>query len=119
MEEMMAISEFEIKRLQKTVGRFVESKRPAGDMRSQLDISFRVTGQSFEIFEIRPQWNDPTKRSESSIAKATYVKSPKIWKLYWMRADGKWHAYQPFSSSSSLEKILEAIEQDPHGCFRG
>jgi len=36
-----------------------------------------------------------------------------------MRADGQWHAYQPFPSSASLEKILEAIEQDPHGCFWG
>ena len=115
----MAISAFEIKRIEKIVGRFVESRRPAGDIRSQLDISFRLTGQSVEIFEIRPQWNDPTKKIEGSIARATFVKSRKIWKLYWMRADGKWHVYQPFPSSASLEKILEAIEQDPHGCFWG
>jgi hypothetical protein len=41
------------------------------------------------MVEIRPQWNDQTKKIEDSIAKATYVKSQKIWKLYWMRADGK------------------------------
>lgn len=115
----MAISEFEIKRIEKLVGQYVESRRPAAHMRSQLDISFRITGQSVEIVEIRPQWNDPTRKIEGSIAKSTYVKSRKIWKLYWMRADGKWHGYQPFPSSASLEKILEAIEQDPHGCFWG
>ena len=115
----MASSEFEIKRIEKLVGQYVESRRPAAHMRSQLDISFRMTGQSVEIVEVRPQWNDPTKKIEGSIAKATFVKSQKLWKLYWMRADGKWHAYQPFPSSASLEKILETIDQDPHGCFWG
>jgi hypothetical protein len=115
----MVISEFEIKRIEKLVGQYVESRRPAAHMRSQLDISFRITGQSVEIVEIRPQWNDPSRKTETPVAKATYVKSQKLWKLYWMRADGKWHAYQPFPSSASLEKILETIEQDPHGCFWG
>ena len=115
----MATSEFEIKRIEKLVGKYVESRRPAAHIRGELDISFKMIGQSVEIVEIRRQWNDPTKKIESSIAKATYVKSRKTWKLYWMRADGKWHAYQPFPSSASLEKILDAIEQDSHGCFWG
>ena len=115
----MAISEFEIIRIEKIVGQYVESRRPAPHMRSQVDISFQTAGQSFEIFEIRPQWNDPTQKTEGPIAKATYVKSQKIWKLFWMRADGKWHAYKPFPSSASLEEILGVIEQDSHGCFWG
>lgn len=115
----MAISEFEIKRIEKLVGQFVERKRPAGHMRNKLDISFRISGQSFEIYEIRPQWNDPTKKIEGPIAKAIYVKSEKKWKLYWMRADLKWHSYKPFPTSNSLEKVLEVIEQDSHHCFWG
>ena len=58
----MAISEFEVKRIEKLVGQFVESKRPAKHIRDKLDISFRISGQSFEIFEIRPIWNDPAKK---------------------------------------------------------
>ena len=108
-----------IKRIEKLVGQYVESRRPAAHMRSQLDISFRITGQSVEIVEIRPEWNDPSRKTETPVAKATYVKSQKLWKLYWMRADGKWHVIEPLPSSASLEKILETIEQDPHGCFWG
>lgn len=115
----MALSEFEIKRIEKLVGQFVERKRPARHIRNQLDFSFRISGQSFEILEIRPQWNDPTKTLERPIAKATYVTSRKIWKLYWMRADMKWHSYKPFPSSNSLEKILTAMEQDQYDCFWG
>ena len=115
----MAISEFEIKRVEKLVGQYVEGIRPPNHMRNELDISFRISDQSFEIFEIRPQWDDPTKKTESPIAKATYVKIKKEWKLYWMRADLKWHSYTPSPVSKSLEKILEVIGQDSHNCFWG
>lgn len=115
----MALSEFEIKKIEKLVGQYVERKRPPKHIRNELDISFRVSGQSFEIFETRPQWNDQTKKTEGSIAKATYVKNKNHWKLYWMRADLKWHSYPPFPVSKSLEKILEVIEQDSHHCFWG
>jgi hypothetical protein len=115
----MAISEFETKRIEKKVGQFIERKRPPAHIRNELDISFRISDQSFEIYEIRPQWNDPSKKIEGPIAKATYVKSKKIWKLFWMRADLKWHSYQPFPVFSHIEKILEVIEQDSHGCFWG
>lgn len=115
----MAISEFEIKRIEKIVGQFIERRRPAAPIRNELDLSFRISGQSFEIYEIRPQWDDPTKKIENPVAKATYVKSKKIWKLFWMRADLKWHSYQPHPVSKSLEEILKVIEQDSHACFWG
>ena len=115
----MTISEFEIKRIEKLVGQFIEKRRPAPHIRAKLDISFRISGQSFEIYEMRPRWDDPAKKIEGAIAKATYVKSRKIWKLYWMRADMKWHRYEPFPTSDSSERILDAIGKDDHGCFWG
>ena len=117
--KLMAIGEFEIKRIEKLVGQFVEKRRPQPQIRPELDIGFRIDGQSFEIFEKRPQWNDPSKKMEGPVAKATYVKSRKIWKLFWKRADNKWHSYKPFPASESLEKILEAIDKDDVGCFWG
>ncbi|MEN8199711.1 MAG: DUF3024 domain-containing protein [Thermodesulfobacteriota bacterium] len=115
----MAISEFEIKRIEKLVGDFVEKRRPDPHIRKQLDISFKITGQSFVIYEIRPQWDDPNKIIKEPIAKGTYVKSRKTWKLFWMRADLKWHSYPPFPESKSLEKILNVIDQDSNACFWG
>jgi hypothetical protein len=56
---------------------------------------------------------------ESAIAKATYVKSRKEWKLYWRRADLKWHLYKPHPTSDSIETVLDVIEQDGHNCFWG
>ena len=115
----MSLSEFEIKRIEKILGQFVEKIRPTPEKRDQIDISFSVSGQSFEIAEIRPQWNDPSKKIEGALAKGTYVKTSKTWKLYWQRADMKWHRYEPFPESKSLEAILEVIAEDRYGCFWG
>lgn len=115
----MAISEFEIKRIEKLVGQFVEKRRPPAHVRNDIDISFRVSGQSFELFEIRPVWGDPSKKLEGPVAKATYVKGRKLWKLYWMKADLRWHSYEPLPASRSLEEILDVIDQDANGCFWG
>lgn len=85
----MAFNELERKRIEKTVGRFIETRRPPPAIRSQLDLGFRLQGQSVELFEIRPVWDNPSQKMESPVAKATYVKTQNVWKVYWMRADLK------------------------------
>jgi hypothetical protein len=48
-----------------------------------------------ELFEIRPAFQSPKAKIEHGIAKATYVKSQDKRKVYWLRADLKWHRYEP------------------------
>jgi hypothetical protein len=115
----MAISEFEIKRLQKYVGEYVRKKRPPQHVRHQLDLGFRIVNQSFEIYEIWPKFQNPEETTETPVAKATYIKSKKIWKLYWKRSDLRWHSYRQFPESKSLEEIIEVIDRDSDGCFWG
>lgn len=55
----MAFSEFELKKIQKAVGRYIGKHRPPAHLRNEVDLSFRISGQSVEIFEIRPLWSDP------------------------------------------------------------
>ena len=115
----MALSEFEAKRYKKLVREYVEKHRPPPHLRKQVDLSFRVKGQSVEIFEIRPLWNDPKKKIEEAVAKATYVKSRGIWKIYWQRADLKWHRYDPDPEVKTLEEFIEVLEKDEYACFYG
>ena len=115
----MAFSELETKRIEKAVSTYVEGRRPPAHIRSQLDIGFRVTGQSVEIFEIRPAWREPETLLELSVAKATFVKKSGLWKVYWKRADGKWHGYQPTPAVGSIGKFLELVQADPLACFWG
>ena len=115
----MALSEFETKKCEKLVREYVEKHRPPSHLRNQVDLSFRVKGQSVEIFEIRPLWNDPKKKIEEAVAKATYVKSQGIWKIYWQRADLKWHRYDPDPEVKTLEEFLRVVEKDEYACFYG
>ena len=91
----MTLSEFETKRYEKLVAKFVEKRRPPPHVRMELDLTFRIQGQSIEIYEVRRHWQDKTKMLEHPIAKATYNKSKRNWKVYWQRADLKWHSFEP------------------------
>lgn len=115
----MALSEFETKRCEKLVAEFVEARRPPPHLRAKVDLAFRITGQSVEIYEIRPHFLDKDRVLKHPIAKATYNKGKKNWKLYWQRADMKWHGYQPHPEAATIEEFLEVVREDTHCCFFG
>ena len=115
----MVLSEFEFKKVEKAVSRFIEKRRPPPHIRPELDLGFRLSGQVVEIFEIRPIRNNLEEKMEHSIAKATYVKTRAVWKVYWMRADLKWHSYAPVPTVDDIEKFSELVENDKHACFFG
>ena len=56
---------------------------------------------------------------EHPVAKATYVKSQAVWKVYWQRADLKWHRYDPEAAVQTLEDFLAVVEKDEFCCFYG
>ncbi len=71
----MAFSEFETKKYEKAVKAFIAKNRPLSNIRKELDLSYRLNGQSIEIFEVRPRWDNPKEIMESPVAKATYIKT--------------------------------------------
>ena len=115
----MAFSEIERKRIEREVASFVESRRPPAHIRTELDLDFRISGQSIEIFEVRPAPGQPDEKIELEIAKATYVKTKGVWKLYWQRADLKWHGYGPCPEVASVQEFLGVVGRDECGCFFG
>ncbi len=115
----MALTELETKRIEKAVSAFVENKRPPAMMRDQVDLGYRISGQSVEIFEIRPLWENPAQKIESPVAKATWVKSTRKWRIYWQRADQKWHRYDPDPEVDTLEEFFSIVEKDNYACFFG
>ena len=115
----MAFSEMETKRYEKLVRTFVEKRRPPEHIREQVDIGFRIKSHSVEIFEIRPVFLDPEVKMESPVAKATYVRTQGVWKVYCQRRDLKWHAYPSDPEVRSLKKFLELVDDDTMCCFWG
>ena len=115
----MALSEFETKQIEMAMTAYVDRRRPPPHIREKLDLSFRLTGQSVEIFEIQPAWRAPHRKIEHSVAKAMYVKSQRVWKVYWMRQDLKWHRYDPDATVKNIDEFLAVVEKDEYGCFYG
>lgn len=115
----MAFSEFEIKKIEKVAADFLAVRRPPPEIRTKLDIGWRLDNQSIVIFEVRPVWREPSTINEYPFAKATYVRTQRIWKIYWMRQNLKWHSYEPTSEVKSVEAVFNTVNKDEYGCFFG
>lgn len=115
----MAFHDIEKKRIENVLDGFLIKRRPPAHIRPQLDLGYRLLGQSIELTEIRPQWDDPSNIQERPFAKATYVKAQSVWKIFWQRADLKWHGYKPAPTARSIEEFLAIVDADEHACFFG
>lgn len=104
---------------ERLVQRFIDRRRPPEELRDQLDLGFTLENQVLEIFEIRPAWMDENIKTSTPVAKAKYVKSRGVWKIYWQRASGNWESYEPQAEVKGLAEFLEIVEEDAYGCFWG
>lgn len=110
----LALTELERQRCEQALADFMARRRPPPYLRDQLDLGYTMDGQSIEIFEIRPDWKDACVRQESSVAKATFVRTTGIWKVLWMPADLKWHSYGPKAAVNTFKEFLGAVDRDEH-----
>lgn len=117
----MAISEFEQARYTKLLTDFCKMHGPPPHLHNKVKLGFYVDAkkQCVELFELRSTFMEPERKVKEPIAKATYVKSYKSWKIYWMPSDMKWHRYEPQPSVTSLEDFLQLLIEDKHCCFWG
>ncbi|MCD9017166.1 DUF3024 domain-containing protein [Parachryseolinea silvisoli] len=115
----MAVDNLQVLDIIEVMEPFLERKRPSEDIRPRLDIGYKIEGQSIIIHEIRPLWDDASKTIYPEVAKATFVKAKNHWKVFWRRADLKWHAYEPTPTVTTLEGFVKLVEEDKHACFWG
>lgn len=98
---------------------FLARKRPPEEYRDKVDLSYKIEDQSIIVVEIRPRFGRAEEKLESSFAKATFVKTKKYWKVFWMRADLKWHSYTPKPTVRSIKEFTDLVEEDKYNCFFG
>jgi hypothetical protein len=96
----------------------LQKRRPPEEMRNKVDLAYRIDDQSVLIFEVRSRWDKPKEFFESPIAKTTWVSSKKLWKVFWLRSNLKWHAYKP-PTVKTIYDFIELVDQDSFGCFWG
>ncbi len=115
----MSTIDFAIATDVKVVQAYIANRRPPLEVRSEVDVACRVDGTSVYVYELRKSYGSPEEMIEVEVAKMTYIKSRKVWKLYWMRSDCKWHAYPPAPEHQSIESVIGALDEDSNCCFWG
>lgn len=98
---------------------FWSRRRPPVHLRDKVREGQRFDGRTIEFFIVRPVFNHPDQHIEESIAKVQHMPRLRAWRIFWKRADGNWHRYQPCFEVSSLTEALHVIDEDAHGCFFG
>jgi hypothetical protein len=98
---------------------YISKVRPRPEIMHNIDLSYAIENQSIILNEIRPYWGNPNEVLTSGYAKSTFVKNKNIWKIYWKRADNKWHLYEPPPNVEQLKDFLKIVDQDKYGCFKG
>ena len=98
---------------------FLNRRRPPEDIRPMLDIGYALVGQTVDLFEIRPDWQDNSATRHTPVARIRYIRSKVPWRLAWLRSDLKWHAYEPSPEHESLQDALAGVDEDAHCCFFG
>ena len=114
----MAFTEIEIYKINNFVGVLCEKRVPES-IRDKLRYEYKIENQDVILYEIRPRWDKPNEQTELPCAKLKFVRSQNVWKLFWQRANMKWHAYGPLKSSQDLAELIAEIDTDPYGCFFG
>ena len=114
----MGFSEFELKYVENTVWKMCKRRSPAhvGD---RLRTVYVVEEHDVTVYEERPHWKNPQEWTRTGIAKFKYNRKQKVWKLYWMRQDLKWHLYGPLPESMRIDRLVVEVDKDPDGAFFG
>lgn len=79
----------------------------------RLPLSVEKVTNGYVVGHQRQRYNSDELFIEEC-AKVQPVKSRKIWKLYWKRADLKWHGYGEYKT---LESAIKEIDEDPPRLF--
>ena len=114
----MAFSELERRKIDDSVGQLCRRRSPV-EHRNALEFVLEIEGQSVTVFEVRPRRDAPEEKTKLGVARFRYTRSRDEWRLYWMRRDLKWHAYEPAGPAARLEGLVAIVHQDQYGCFFG
>lgn len=114
----MAFIETQLEKIQNEMNEFITKRRPPENIRNQVNLAYKIEKQSVIIFEIRQKFQQEG-FVYIPIGKATFVLKETNWKIYWQRADLKWHLYEPNEKVKTLKAFIKIVDEDKYGCFWG
>ena len=116
----MAFSSSEITGHTRTLeDHFWSAQRPPLHLRDKIREGQRISGHTIDLFFVRPLSSRPAETIEDPIAKLRFIRTRKIWRIFWQRASGRWQSYEPNPCTKTLAEALRIISVDSHHCFFG
>lgn len=114
----MAFTETQLEKIKSEMDCFIEKRRPPKHLRNKVDLAYKIDKLSIIIYEMRARFMGEG-MAEMPVAKAGYVVKDDKWKIYWQRADLKWHLYEPKKEVKKLADFIKSVDEDKHRCFWG
>jgi hypothetical protein len=114
----VAFSDSECEAIDKALAGFCE-RHSLPDIADQLRTTYDIDRLAVIVYEERPGWRGAGEWMRTPIARFRYVRRQDEWELYWMRADFKWHFYEPAGRVRRLSMLVRDVERDEYGCFFG
>jgi hypothetical protein len=87
--------------------------------RQHVRRSVRLDGSSVILLESRPAFRAPQEWRDHPIAKFRWVKNRRVWQLFCVWRDLKWHRYEQLPESPDLAALVAEVRTDPTGIFFG
>lgn len=114
----MPLSEFEIKKIESIFSEYCEKKIPL-HVRDQLVLTFKINRNEVVLFEKRVVWDNPSEWREHPVTKMKCNMQTRLWTLYWLDRNSKFHIYERIKPSKYIETLLKEVNSDPTGIFWG
>nr|WP_309546171.1 DUF3024 domain-containing protein [Providencia rettgeri] len=111
----MALNDIEVAQIKRCMNFFMEKRRPAPFIRDEIDLMYEIQDQSVIINEVR---NVMGRTIESSIAKITFNRTQKGWKLFAKNRNDEWEGM--FNDLiPTFSDAIKIVEDDDIGIFFG
>lgn len=114
----VAFTELERRRIDKTVGELCRRLSPPQYVQ-ELRLVYDIEDDSVALWEERSPWRGEGEWSHQGIAKFRYARARQTWSLYWMRADLKWHVFEPAAPTNDLAALVAIVAENRSGAFFG
>ncbi|MFT3707023.1 MAG: DUF3024 domain-containing protein [Archangium sp.] len=86
---------------------------------TQLKVEADVTNIHVTLVSVRPHFQRKNEKTRVAFARLRFVAVEKIWRLYWVDRNRKFHVFDPAPRSKSLQALLDTITRDETGIFFG
>ena len=101
------------------IRRFCHERTPP-QFRDQMRLEATARGNSVTIADCTPPWDgEPGEWTRMNIAQLRYEPTSTRWTLYWADRNSRWHRYDDLEPTSSLDDLINEINQDPTCIFFG